>query len=159
VLATSLKLETKEIPSPLIDKQAPYFNLPILSDTQQRLSRDELKGRVWILNVWASWCTACATEIPVLMELSQRTSNVLLGLNYKDEQEDANQWLLQNGTPYADSIMDVDGVTGIDYGVYGVPETFIVDKKGNIRYKHSGPLEYPDLEKTILPLINTLDSE
>ncbi|WP_415878502.1 DsbE family thiol:disulfide interchange protein [Methylomonas sp. TEB] len=158
-LAIGLKLNPREIPSPLIDKPAPAFNLPILSTPEQRLSQADFKGKVWLLNVWASWCVSCREEHPLLIELAKQNKVLLVGLNYKDEAQAANAWLSKHGNPYNVSVMDADGRTGIDYGVYGVPETFVIDKRGVVRYKHTGPVQPGELESIFLPLIEKLEAE
>ncbi|WAR43068.1 DsbE family thiol:disulfide interchange protein [Methylomonas rapida] len=158
-LAVGLRLNPKDIPSPLIDKPAPAFALPILGTPEKKLSNQDLQGKVWLFNVWASWCVSCRQEHPLLLELAKLKLVTLVGLNYKDEAPAAAQWLRQLGNPYDVSIMDVDGRLGIDYGVYGVPETFVVDKRGIIRYKHTGPVEPGDIERLFLPLIRQLQQE
>ena len=115
-----------------------------------------MKGQVWLLNVWASWCVACRTEHPLLVELGKAKLVPIIGLNYKDKPDEAKAWLAQLGNPYALSVMDRDGNVGIDFGVYGVPETFVIDKTGTIRFKQIGPVTVEVLEKTILPLVRKL---
>ena len=115
-----------------------------------------MKGQVWLLNVWASWCAACLVEHPVLLELQRTGQTRIVGLNYKDEAQAAAAWLARHGDPYVLSVMDADGRVGIDYGVYGVPETFVIDKTGVIRYKHIGPLTREALAKDVLPLVQRL---
>ena len=139
-LAAGLQLNPREVPSPLIDKPAPPFTLPQLADPQRQLSAKDLLGQVWVLNVWASWCVSCREEHPVLVDLARSKVVPLYGLNYKDKRNEALAWLKQFGDPYAQSIMDTDGRIGIDYGVYGVPETYVIDKQGVIRYKRIGPV-------------------
>jgi cytochrome c biogenesis protein CcmG/thiol:disulfide interchange protein DsbE len=146
----------RDIPSPLIGKPVPAFDLPTIADPARTLSRDNLLGRVYLLNVWASWCVACREEHPFLLELSARKAVPIIGLNYKDKRADALQWLAGMGDPYETSIADADGRVGIDLGVYGVPETFVVDKQGIIRYKQIGPLTPEAWEKKIAPLIKQL---
>ncbi len=158
-LGVGLKLNPKEIPSPLINKPAPAFSLPILAAPEKTLKPNDLLGKVWLLNVWASWCVSCREEHPLLIEFAQKQIAPLIGLNYKDESGAAKQWLENRGDPYLLSIVDADGRTGIEYGVYGVPETFVIDKKGLIRYKHTGPVAPGDIEKTFLPLIQQLQAE
>ncbi len=158
-LALGLKLNPKDIPSPLIDKPAPAFSLPILATPETKLSEKDLLGKVWLLNVWASWCVSCREEHPLLLELAKLNVVTIVGLNYKDEAHAAGEWLEKLGNPYQVSIMDVDGRTGIDYGVYGVPETFVIDKRGVIRYKHTGPVGAGDIEKLFLPLLQQLNAE
>jgi len=155
-LAVGLRLDPRMVPSPLIDKPAPAFTLPRLDDPQQRVSEKDLLGKVWLLNVWASWCVSCREEHPVLVELSKRNLVPIYGLNYKDERKDALAWLGQFGNPYTISIMDADGRIGIDYGVYGVPETYVIDKQGVIRYKQIGPVTPEVLDAKILPLVRKL---
>lgn len=158
-LAMGLKLNPRDIPSPLIDKPAPIFSLPVLSNPQQKLTNQDLKGQVWLLNVWASWCGSCRSEHPIFNQLAEMNAVTIVGLNYKDEPQAARQWLAQLGNPYNVSIMDIEGRTGIDYGVYGVPETFIVDKKGMIRYKFTGPVTASDVKEIFLPMISQLKAE
>lgn len=158
-LALGLKLDPRKIPSPLIDKPAPEFSLPVLGNPDRTLSKVDMAGKVWLLNVWASWCFSCREEHPVLNQLAQRHVVPIVGLNYKDEPGAARQWLGQLGNPYNVSIMDQEGRTGIDYGVYGVPETFVIDKQGMIRYKHTGPVSSKDVQEIFLPLIARLQSE
>lgn len=158
-LAKGLKLNPKDIPSPLIDKPAPAFTLPILASPDKTLKQTDMQGQVWLLNVWASWCVSCREEHPLLVQLAKQNLVTLVGLNYKDEVQAANLWLQKQGNPYYVSIMDADGRTGIDYGVYGVPETFVIDKRGVIRYKQTGPVSAGDLQQILLPLIQQLKAE
>jgi len=158
-LAVGLKLKPREIPSPLIDKPAPAFALPILASPEKILKQSDFLGQVWLLNVWASWCVSCRDEHPLLLQLANQNLAPLVGLNYKDEPQAANLWLQKQGNPYSVSIMDGDGRAGIDYGVYGVPETFVIDKRGMVRYKHTGPVAPGDLERIFLPLIQKLQAE
>ena len=155
-LAVGLRLDPRKVPSPLIDKPAPAFTLPRLDDPQQRVSEKDLLGKVWLLNVWASWCVSCREEHPVLVEFAKKNIVPIYGLNYKDERKDALAWLAQFGNPYTVSIMDADGRVGIDYGVYGVPETYVIDKQGVIRYKQIGPITPELLDAKILPLVRKL---
>lgn len=156
-LAIGLKLDPREVPSPLIGKPAPDFDLPQLAAQDQRLAAKDLRGQVWLLNVWASWCVACRQEHPLLVELSKSGQVKLYGLNYKDKREDALRWLANFGDPYMKSISDTDGLVGIDYGVYGVPETFVIDKQGVIRHKQIGPVTAESLRDTLLPLVAKLE--
>ena len=158
-LALGLNLKPSEIPSPFINKPAPEFSAPKLDTPEQRLTPADLKGKVWLFNVWASWCVSCRAEHPILNQLAQQNAIVIIGLNYKDQPGDANNWLKTFGNPYNVSIMDQDGRIGIEYGVYGVPESFIIDKKGLIRYKHTGPVSAEDVQKVFLPLIVKLQAE
>ena len=155
-LAMGLGLKPREIPSPLINKPAPAFSLPLLDDPQQKLSAQDLRGKVWILNVWASWCVACRIEHPLLVDFAKTASVPIYGLNYKDKREDAQRWLVNFGNPYTRSLSDTEGLVGIDFGVYGVPETFIIDKEGVIRMKQIGPVTPEVLRDDILPLLAKL---
>src|SRR5512145_1908594 len=152
-LAVGLKLNPREVPSPLIDKPAPAFELTRLDDPARSVRLEDLRGQVWLLNVWASWCVACLDEHPVLLEFSRSRAVPIYGLNYKDEREAAIAWLRKHGNPYDASIVDAQGRVGIDYGVYGVPETFLIDGQGIIRYKHIGPLTAKVLNEKIVPMI------
>ena len=156
LLAVGLTLNPREVPSPLVGKDAPAFELPQLHESGRRFSPSELRGQVWLLNVWASWCASCRDEHPLLVELSKAKIVPIVGLDYKDESAAGKRWLSENGDPYTVSVVDRDGRTGIDWGVYGVPETFVIDKTGTIRYKQIGPLTAESLEKKILPLIREL---
>ena len=156
-LAAGLKLDPKEVPSPLIGKPAPGFSLSALDNPAQRIAREDLLGKVWMLNVWASWCAACRDEHPVLVEFSRRKVVPIYGLNYKDERAAGLKWLVNFGNPYDASLFDKDGKVGIDFGVYGVPETFVVDRQGVIRFKHIGPLTPEVIEKEIEPLVRQLN--
>ncbi len=158
-LGLGLKLNPNDIPSPFINKPAPEFSAPKLNAPEQTLTPADLKGQVWLFNVWASWCVSCRAEHPILNQFAKQYAVVIIGLNYKDEPEDAKTWLKTLGNPYNVSIMDTDGRIGIDYGVYGVPETFVIDKKGLIRYKHTGPVSADDVQKIFLPLIAKLEAE
>jgi len=155
-LAVGLNLNPREVPSPLIDKAAPAFQLPQLHDTGRTLTPQDMKGKVWVFNVWASWCVACLEEHPLLVELSKRNLVPIVGLNYKDNRADALQWLQKRGDPYTLSAQDADGRVGIDYGVYGVPETYVIDKAGIIRFKRIGPVTPKVLDEQILPLVKRL---
>ena len=155
-LAAGLTLNPREVPSPLIGKPAPAFELPILHQPDKRFAPSDMRGKVWLLNVWASWCVSCRDEHPVLVELSKRGVMPILGLNYKDKGDEATAWLKKFGDPYSLSVVDADGRIGIDYGVYGVPETYLIDAEGVIRYKQIGPLTKAILEEKVLPLARTL---
>src|SRR3954463_15591423 len=155
-LGIGLGLNPREVPSPLINKPAPAFRLSELHQSGKVLGKEDLLGQVWLLNVWASWCVSCREEHPVLVEFSKRNIVPIYGLNYKDQREDALKWLNQFGNPYTASVVDRDGRVGIDYGVYGVPETFVVDKSGVIRYKQIGPITPDSLKNKILPLVQQL---
>jgi cytochrome c biogenesis protein CcmG/thiol:disulfide interchange protein DsbE len=176
LLAVGLGLNPRDVPSPLIGKPAPAFSLARLDAPDQRFSPQDMRGRVWLLNVWATWCVSCRQEHPVLVEMAKSKTVTLVGLNYKDVRGDggldadkltpaaekklvierANGWLQQHGNPYSLSVLDLDGRVGIDYGVYGVPETYLIDKAGIIRLKHTGPITPDVFAGTILPLIGAL---
>ncbi len=155
-LFAGLWRDPREVPSPLIDKPAPAFALAQLHAPQQALGTADMKGKVWLFNVWASWCVSCREEHPLLVALAREKVVPIIGLDYKDEPSAGKRWLADNGDPYDLSVMDRDGRVGIDYGVYGVPETFVIDKAGTIRYKQIGPITKEALEKKILPLIREL---
>ena len=157
-LAVGLNRDPREVPSPLIDKPAPAFKLPRLDAPEQMISTQDLRGQVWLLNVWASWCVACRQEHPLLVDLARAGTVKVYGLNYKDKREDALGMLRKTGDPYVKSVSDTEGLVGIDYGVYGVPETFVIDKQGVIRYKQIGPITPEALRDTLLPLIKKLEA-
>ena len=145
------------VPSPLIGKPAPAFRVAQLHDANSQIGSADMLGKVWLLNVWASWCASCRHEHPLFMELARARLVPIYGLNYKDKREDGVNWLSQLGDPYVVSAFDVDGRVGIDYGVYGVPETYVIDRQGIIRYKHVGPVTMEAMETKILPLVKELE--
>jgi cytochrome c biogenesis protein CcmG/thiol:disulfide interchange protein DsbE len=155
-LAIGLNRDPHEVPSPLIGKAAPAFEIPQLGEANKSFSPASMKGQVWILNVWASWCVACREEHPVLVELAKSQVAPLIGLDYKDKREDALAMLAKQGNPYLLSAFDADGRVGINYGVYGVPETYVIDQLGVIRFKHIGPITIDLLNQKIFPLISEL---
>jgi cytochrome c biogenesis protein CcmG/thiol:disulfide interchange protein DsbE len=156
-LAFGLGEDPSEVPSPLIDKPVPVFELPPVPDRVEGFSDVDLKqGEVALVNVFSSWCGPCRIEHPLLMRLSEEGDIPIYGLNYKDRPEDAKQWLDEMGDPYRRTGSDLDGRVGIDWGVYGVPETFIVDGEGRIRFKHIGYISREALEKTIRPIFEEL---
>lgn len=155
-LAIGLTRDPRSIPSPLIDKPAPQFTAPHLQAPDQLFAGKDMLGQVWLLNVWASWCVACRQEHPIFMEFAKTKTLPIIGLDYKDQNADGMKWLARFGNPYDLAITDQDGRIGIDFGVYGVPETFLIDKKGVIRYKQIGPLTEEALNEKILPLIREL---
>jgi cytochrome c biogenesis protein CcmG/thiol:disulfide interchange protein DsbE len=157
-LAVGLTRDPREVPSPFIDKPAPGFTLERLHEPGQSFSPEQMKGKVWLLNVWASWCVSCRVEHPLLVEMARRNDVPIVGLDYKDERDAGLKWLTKMGNPYLVSAFDVEGKVGIDYGVYGVPETFVIDKQGVIRYKQIGPITPEALEQKILPLIRKLNA-
>lgn len=154
-LGIGLNLNPREVPSPLVGKPAPAFDLPRL-DGEGRFSPKDMAGKVWLFNVWASWCVSCREEHPVLVDFAKMKLAPLVGLDYKDQPADAKGWLARFGNPYELSAVDADGRVGIDYGVYGVPETYVIDKAGVIRYKHIGPVTPEVLSKKIVPLVQEL---
>ena len=139
------------IPSPLIGKPAPAFSLPSLHEPDRTVDSSELKGRAYLLNVFGSWCPGCREEHPVVERLARSGQLPVVGFNWKDERADALRWLAQFGDPYALIVVDFEGRTAIDYGVYGAPESFLIGADGNIHYKHIGPLTWADVEAEILP--------
>ncbi|MEO7009889.1 MAG: DsbE family thiol:disulfide interchange protein [Caldimonas sp.] len=161
-LGVGLNHDPRELPSPLVGKAAPAFALPRLvaegAAEAASFTPAEMKGKVWMLNVWASWCVSCRQEHPVLMDVARSGIVPLVGLAYKDKPADARRWLAEHGDPYLLSALDMDGSVGIDYGVYGVPETYVIDQAGTIRYKQIGPISTDILQAKILPLIGKLKS-
>ena len=177
LLAAGLGLNPREVPSPLVGKPAPAFALPMLTTPDKSFGPADMQGKVWLLNVWASWCVSCREEHPLLVEFSRQNKTPLVGFNYKEVRGDgsldmgkiapdeelrlalqrARRWLDTHGDPYAFSIVDLDGRVGIDYGVYGVPETYVIDKTGVIRMKHIGPLTADIVQKKVLPLVAELE--
>ena len=177
LLAFGLSLNPRDVPSPLVGKPAPTFTLNQLAAPDKTLSPKDMQGKVWLFNVWASWCVSCRQEHPVLVEFSKKVDVPLIGLNYKEVRGDggfdmtklsadeenklayrrANKWLADHGDPYNLTVMDLDGRVGIDYGVYGVPETYVIDKTGVIRMKHTGPISPEVLDKKIMPLLAELN--
>jgi cytochrome c biogenesis protein CcmG/thiol:disulfide interchange protein DsbE len=178
-LAVGLNRDPHEVPSPLVGKPAPAFTLTRLEGESAQFSPADMRGKVWLLNVWASWCVSCRAEHPLLLAFAKEGGLPIVGLNYKevrgDGETDARQlsasdelaltrkrasaWLAQHGNPYQLSVLDMDGRVGIDYGVYGVPETYLIDKAGVIRYKQIGPITPEALRDKILPLAQKLDKE
>ena len=159
LLLWGLGNDPKEIPSPFIGKPAPAFSLPQLKSEGQNLTVEDMKGQVWILNAWASWCFACRAEHKVVTRLARTNGAVIVGLNYKDEKADALAWLARYGDPYVTSIVDYEGNIGIDYGVYGVPESFVIDKNGIIRHKVIGPITDEIADDILLPMLVKLEAE
>ncbi|HQU14615.1 MAG: thiol:disulfide interchange protein [Chromatiales bacterium 21-64-14] len=159
VLAIGLQHDPRRVPSPLIGKPAPQFSLPELADPARTLSRKDLLGKVTLVNVWASWCVSCRDEARVLVALANSHVVPIYGLNYKDNRDDAQRWLQTFGDPYVANAFDHKGMVAINWGVYGVPETFVVDAKGIIRYKQIGPITQEALKRKILPLVRKLQAE
>jgi cytochrome c biogenesis protein CcmG/thiol:disulfide interchange protein DsbE len=156
-LAVGLRLNPREVPSPFIGKPAPVFRLSQLHAPDSTIAPEDMRGKVWLLNVWASWCVSCRQEHPVLMNLARHNVVPIVGLDYKDEREAGKGWLAEHGDPYVLSAWDRDGKVGIDYGVYGVPETFVIDKAGVIRLKHVGPVTDTVIKEKIIPLVKELN--
>ena len=155
-LYKGLSLNPREVPSALINKPVPEFKLALLQDSEKSLSPADMKGQVWLMNVWGSWCVSCRYEHPVLNELAKQQLVPIIGFNWKDQPEDARVWLQKFGDPYVKSVMDRDGRVAIDFGVYGAPETFVIDKAGMIRHKHTGPISPDDMKNIIVPLLQEL---
>ena len=155
-LAIGLTRDPHVVPSPLINKAAPVFSAPHLRASDQQFEARSMLGKVWLLNVWASWCVACRQEHPVLMDFAKTKTVPIIGLDYKDNPADGLKWLANFGDPYDHTVTDRDGRIGIDFGVYGVPETFLIDKAGMIRFKQIGPVTEEALRDTIVPLIREL---
>ncbi len=154
-LFRGLGMDPRKVPSPLVDKPAPAFNLPTLKDPGRNVSLDDFKGEVTLLNVWATWCVSCRAEHKVLMRMAKRDGVRIYGLNYKDTRPEALKWLDFYGDPYVANAFDADGRVGIDWGVYGTPESFLIDKRGIVRHKHIGPIseaDVPDLMSRIQQL-------
>lgn len=155
-LGAGLRLNPREVPSPLIGKPAPVFDLPQLHYPELRFTAEQMRGQVWVLNIFASWCPPCLAEHPYVTQLAKEPGVKVIGLNYKDRAEDAKAWLRKHGDPYAQIAVDSDGQVGIDYGSYGVPETFVIDKRGVIRHKQIGPITPKALQADILPMLAKL---
>ena len=176
LLAVGLSLDPREVPSPLVGKPAPMFTLEKLEAPGETFSPKDMLGKVWLLNVWSTWCISCRQEHPVLLEMAKNPAVTLIGVNYKEVRGDgaldadkiapdaeitlalerASAWLRKHGNPYRLSVLDLDGRVGIDYGVYGVPETYLIDKAGIIRLKHTGPITPDVFASKILPLLTEL---
>jgi cytochrome c biogenesis protein CcmG/thiol:disulfide interchange protein DsbE len=158
-LFKGLFLNPREVPSPLVGKPAPAFSLPRLDQPANTFSPKDMLGQVWLFNVWASWCGACRDEHPLLVALAKTGLVPVVGMDYKDTATEAEQWLTERGNPYLLSAVDADGRVGIDYGVYGVPETYVIDKAGVIAYKQIGPVTLESLRDDILPLVKRLQAQ
>jgi cytochrome c biogenesis protein CcmG/thiol:disulfide interchange protein DsbE len=157
-LYRGLSLDPKLVPSPLVGKPMPSFTLTRLEDPNASISDTDLKGKVSLLNIWATWCVSCRAEHEALLTLAKTGKVDIYGLNYKDDRAAAQQWLKQLGNPYVSNAFDDTGRVGIDWGVYGAPETFIIDSKGIIRHKHIGPLTVTVINEEILPLVAELQA-
>ena len=176
LLAVGLNLDPREVPSPLVGKPAPAISLSKLG-SDEKFSPQDMQGKVWLLNVWSTWCVSCRQEHPMLVQMAKSQTVTLIGLNYKEVRGDASfdmskinaeaektmatqrasAWLQRHGNPYALSALDLDGRVGIDYGVYGVPETYVIDKAGIIRLKHTGPITPEVFSSKLLPLVKELN--
>ena len=157
LLGIGLTINPRLVPSPFVGKAAPDFKLTVLNHSDQTYTPVNFRGEVWAVNVWASWCAQCRHEHRQLFELAQNLK--LVGMNKEDKAKDATRWLTELGNPYHMVLVDPAGKAGLDWGVYGVPETFIIDKKGIIRYKHIGPISHEDLREKILPLVKQIQAE
>jgi len=158
-LAIGLTRDPHELKSVLINKPAPTFRVQQLKAADKMISNEDMRGKVWLLNVWASWCVACRDEHPFLIEYAKTGVVPIYGLNYKDRREDALAWLDEFGDPYTASAVDLDGRVGIDYGVYGAPETYVIDQAGMIRLKHVGPITPDVWSQKILPVVQELNRQ
>ncbi len=155
-LAIGLGLNPREVPSPFVGKSVPAFAAPLLKEPQRKFSQEEMLGKVWVLNFWATWCPPCREEHPLLVELARKERVPIVGINYKDDPARAIAWLRDLGDPYVATLTDFEGRMGIDFGVYGMPETFVIDRKGVIRYKRIGVIDRARLDAEILPLLKEL---
>lgn len=158
-LLLGLDRNPREIPSPLLDKPAPQVTLPMLSDPAMNWSTAQMKGQVWLLNVWGSWCAGCRVEHPLLNDLAARKLAPIVGLAWKDDPTASQAWLARLGNPYAINVADQKGLAAIDWGVYGAPETFVIDKAGIVRHKHIGPLTADAIERQLVPLLTRLKAQ
>ena len=156
-LGIGLGLNPREVPSPLVGKPAPAFRLAELHGNGKVRGKEDMLGQVWLLNVWASWCVSCRDEHPVLTRFAETKRVRIVGFNWKDERTDALRWLDQFGNPYWLVIADLEGKTAIDWGIYGAPETFLVDANGTIRWKHVGPLTDALIAGELLPALEAID--
>jgi cytochrome c biogenesis protein CcmG, thiol:disulfide interchange protein DsbE len=155
--AKGLFLNPREVPSPLIGKPAPAFNLPVVGDGQKSFSPADMKGQVWLLNVWAPWCVSCKVEHKLLMALAEsRSAPPIVGLNWKDQNRDAGQLLGRTGNPYVAVPDDLSGRAGIDWGVTGTPETYVIDRAGVVRLKHVGPIDANVWQTKFVPKLKEL---
>jgi len=160
LLIVGLKIADKktQIPSPLIDKPVPVFDLPVLASPGQNMTTESLLGKPYLVNFWGSWCPTCRAEHPIVNELAKLNALYIVGMNFRDEEEDAVAWLQRWGDPYNVSLVDYDGRVSIDFGVYAAPETFLVDPKGTIVFKHLGQLTWDIVQDEILPRVAAMES-
>ena len=156
-LLVGLRRDPHEVPSPLINKSAPDFQLPQLQEAAATFSAKEMRGKVWLLNFWGTWCVACREEHPLLVQYAKTGAVPIYGVDYKDERAAALQWLDEFGNPYTLTVFDVDGRISIDYGVYGAPESYLIDRNGVIRFKQIGPITEDVWQNKILPLAKELN--
>jgi len=160
LLLVGLRIADKktQIPSPLIDKPVPAFDLPVLGKAGERMTAESFLGKPYVVNFWGSWCVTCRVEHPVITQLARMGVVDVVGLNFRDEEQDALAWLRRFGDPYSVSLMDFDGRTSIDFGVYAAPETFLVDPTGKIVFKHLGQMTMEVIETEILPRLASMET-
>lgn len=156
MLGLGLQRDPRALESALLDQPVPIFDLPLLDDQGARLTPQTLRGKVWLLNVWASWCAPCRQELPILMEMSRKDQIAIYGLNYKDQSSKAQALLRVAGNPYVASAVDADGRVGMDFGIHAVPETFVIDAQGRVRYRHLGPVTQQVWEEKIMPVVRAV---
>lgn len=157
-LYRGLFLHPRDIPSALLDQPSPALDLPSLKKPHELFSTEQMRGKVWLLNVWATWCAACREEHPVMMDIA-REQVPIIGMDYKDNITQAKAWLIDYGSPYENVVFDQEGEKAIDWGVYGAPETFVIDGQGVIRYKHLGVMTHKVWTETIKPIYQKLVSQ
>lgn len=156
MLGLGLQRDPRALESALLDQPVPIFDLPLLDDQGARLTPQTLRGKVWLLNVWASWCAPCRQELPILVEMSRKDQIAIYGLNYKDQSSKAQALLRVAGNPYVASAVDADGRVGMDFGIHAVPETFVIDAQGRVRYRHLGPVTQQVWEDKIMPVVRAV---
>lgn len=156
MLGLGLQRDPRALESALLDQPVPIFDLPLLDDQGARLTPQTLRGKVWLLNVWASWCAPCRQELPILVEMSRKDQIAIYGLNYKDQSNKAQALLRVAGNPYVASAVDADGRVGMDFGIHAVPETFVIDAQGRVRYRHLGPVTQQVWEEKIMPVVRAV---
>lgn len=159
ILSQGLKQHPAEIPSPLVGQPAPSFSLPVIGHPGTQVTQSIFQNHITLLNIWASWCEACHAEHPLLMQIAGDKRFMLVGLNYRDNPDTASAWLRENGNPYILTLSDETGRTGIDWGVYGTPETFVIDKKGMIRHRQIGVISPQIWRDVFEPLLTALEKE
>lgn len=156
MLGLGLQRDPRALESALLDQPVPIFDLPLLDDQGARLTPQTLRDKVWLLNVWASWCAPCRQELPILVEMSRKDQIAIYGLNYKDQSSKAQALLRVAGNPYVASAVDADGRVGMDFGIHAVPETFVIDAQGRVRYRHLGPVTQQVWEEKIMPVVRAV---